>query len=665
MKKIVSLASLVIVLVSALSVRAQLVPRTVLLEEGTNWSCPPCAALNPSLEAWLQTKGDSVIQIAYHPNWPGNNDPMYLNDVKNNQGRVVNYYGIGGVPQVEIDGGAASSSVISFEQAYQSRLAKLSPVSLSVTRSQVGTSVTINVTVTAVGDVSAYSNLVLRVAAVERFVDTTGPNGEKRYMNPMRAMMPDLNGTSLNLKAGAPQKFTFSYDIADSYRPEKMYEVAFVQNDDNSKEVLQAASTLESFGVSAKQPEKPIQVLSSSTGNLDMQVSNTTPEDLTFSCAYLPLTGKDWTVTLNGQGTTTMPLKTGEVGTMQLGVTQGTSAYTSGMVIVSAITGRGDTVVTPYPVKFVSPSTRLAFVDVSGDSTKSVATLKTLTAMNLRFVPLTDLEMANLKGWNATTFPQVILEANKWIITGANKAGIAGYLTSGGKLLAHGGEIAYGLADTGSTPADRDSAFLETVLHADYVQDVASSKTIHGVTSDPITNAFATTNINIFASNIDNPIQPDVIRAINGATPIFYYGTGTSDVAGLRWEGEGAKLAYLAFGLQNLPTTSRQQIISSILTWFGPLSSTATSTMPVFALGACYPNPISSSTLIPYSLQSAGAVRLTIVDVRGNEVAVVADGFESSGDHTATFDVHNLAHGTYFCVIHAAEGSAMRALSVE
>ncbi len=665
MKKILSIASLIVVIaLLTSSASAQLVRRTVLLEEGTNWACPPCAQLNPGLEAWLETKGDSIIQIAYHPNWPGNTDPMYLNDVTDNQNRVVAYYGISGVPTVEIDGAAQTSSVISFEQAYQKRLTTLSPVSVAIERTQTALTVNVKVTVTAVGDVSNYSNLMLRVAAVERFVDTTGPNGEKRYMNPMRQMMPDMNGTPITLVKGTPQTFTFSYDIGDSYRPEKMYEVAFVQNDD-TKEVLQAASTKESFGVWAKNSEKPVQVLPAKSGNLDMQISNTTPEDLTFTCAYLPVVGKDWTVTLNGQGTTTMSLKAGGLGTMQLGVTEDTSAYTAGIVVVSAITARGDTIVTTYPVKFISPSTKIAFIDVSGDSAKSVSTIKSLTTLGLRYVPLTDIEANTMGGWDAKVFPQVILQANKWIITGSNKAAVESYLQGGGHLLAHGGEIAFGLADTASTASDRDIPFLENVLHADYIQDVATSKTVHGVAGDPVTTTFAATNINVTSSNVDVTVQPDVIKPANGSTPIFYYGTGTTDVAAIRWENSTARLAYLAFGLQNLPAVARQNIITAVLKWFASPAAVGATAATVLSLGNCYPNPLTASTMIPYTIKSAGTVRLTIVDLRGNEVAVLADGFESAGDHFVTFETHSLAKGTYFYVIHTADGSAMHPMSVE
>ncbi len=194
MKRLLSYSvSVLVVMCLALvvtTVRAQLVPRTVLLEEGTNWSCVPCAQANPGVEAFLQSHGDSIIQIAYHPNWPGADDPMYMNDTRDNQGRVSTYYGVTGVPAIMIDGSTVSTSPASYEQAFSTRIAKLSPVVISVSRSVSGTTVTVTATVNAVADVSSYKKLVLRVEAVQRYMDTVGHNGEKRFMNPMRTMMP-------------------------------------------------------------------------------------------------------------------------------------------------------------------------------------------------------------------------------------------------------------------------------------------------------------------------------------------------------------------------------------------------------------------------------------------------------------------------------------------
>ena len=106
-----------------------------------------------------------------------------------------------------------------------------------------------------------------------------------------------------------------------------------------------------------------------------------------------------------------------------------------------------------------------------------------------------------------------MLEGNKWIVTGADKQGVSDYLSSGGHLLIHGGEIGFGLSDAQST--DQDKTFMKDVLHASYVKDSAGPRTVLGVTDDIISGPFSTTPVNIYGVTVDNPNQPDEIKPEN------------------------------------------------------------------------------------------------------------------------------------------------------
>ena len=67
----------------------------------------------------------------------------------------------------------------------------------------------------------------------------------------------------------------------------------------------------------------------------------------------------------------------------------------------------------------------------------------------------------------------------------------------------------------------------------------------------------------------------------------------------------------------------------------------------VFALDAPAPNPARGAVALAYSLAEAGAARVSVVDLLGREVAVVADGEQTAGRHTATLDGARLAPGVY------------------
>jgi len=63
-----------------------------------------------------------------------------------------------------------------------------------------------------------------------------------------------------------------------------------------------------------------------------------------------------------------------------------------------------------------------------------------------------------------------------------------------------------------------------------------------------------------------------------------------------------------------------------------------------------FPNPFNPVTTIRYSLAADGNVKLTVFDMLGKEVAVLADGYQKAGEHQATWNASpsRFSSGTYF-----------------
>ncbi len=72
------------------------------------------------------------------------------------------------------------------------------------------------------------------------------------------------------------------------------------------------------------------------------------------------------------------------------------------------------------------------------------------------------------------------------------------------------------------------------------------------------------------------------------------------------------------------------------------------------ALGSGYPNPFRSNITIPLSLSFAGHVRLSIHDMLGREVVVLADRLLGAGSHIIPWNAPNIALSTY--VVHLELG---------
>lgn len=74
-----------------------------------------------------------------------------------------------------------------------------------------------------------------------------------------------------------------------------------------------------------------------------------------------------------------------------------------------------------------------------------------------------------------------------------------------------------------------------------------------------------------------------------------------------------------------------------------------------------YPTPFSRTTRIHYVLARNGLVRVRLVDVRGRTVAVLAEGYETAGPHTLTWNGRDasgrrVSPGVYICTIEAYGG---------
>ncbi|MBE0641800.1 MAG: T9SS type A sorting domain-containing protein, partial [Bacteroidales bacterium] len=76
-----------------------------------------------------------------------------------------------------------------------------------------------------------------------------------------------------------------------------------------------------------------------------------------------------------------------------------------------------------------------------------------------------------------------------------------------------------------------------------------------------------------------------------------------------------------------------------------------------YALGNNYPNPFSESTVIRFELPVAASIRLSVFNLMGEEVKVLAQGEWNAGNHTAIIHGEELAPGTYLYRL-VAEGEA-------
>lgn len=74
-----------------------------------------------------------------------------------------------------------------------------------------------------------------------------------------------------------------------------------------------------------------------------------------------------------------------------------------------------------------------------------------------------------------------------------------------------------------------------------------------------------------------------------------------------------------------------------------------------FVLGQNFPNPFNPSTVLPFDIAAATHTSLIVVNMLGQEVAVLVSGFLGPGSYRVRFDASNLPSGTYLCRLHAGQ----------
>ena len=73
-----------------------------------------------------------------------------------------------------------------------------------------------------------------------------------------------------------------------------------------------------------------------------------------------------------------------------------------------------------------------------------------------------------------------------------------------------------------------------------------------------------------------------------------------------------------------------------------------------------YPNPFNSRTTISFVLTAPGEIELSLFDLLGREISVLANGGYSAGSHQIHLNADQLPSGFYFVHLQAGEASAAR-----
>ncbi len=78
-----------------------------------------------------------------------------------------------------------------------------------------------------------------------------------------------------------------------------------------------------------------------------------------------------------------------------------------------------------------------------------------------------------------------------------------------------------------------------------------------------------------------------------------------------------------------------------------------------------YPNPFTSVTTIPYTVEIPSMVKLSVVDITGKTVMMLVNEFQPAGNYEFSFDGNPLEKGIYFYKLETEKGTIYRRMVKE
>jgi len=225
--------------------------KVVVLESFTNVGCYPCPVTNRIIRQLAnETYGrNKLVVVKFPTNFPAPNDLFYL-AAKEICDFRMGYYNVFFAPTIIIDGmiKPVASDSLSIKAAIDSRLSIAPKFTVNVSASLEG-DYTADVIIQIIDSSGIDINdLIINTAVTEadiEFQQPPGSNGETKFYDVIRLMLPTVNGIPLKqLIDDGELQFEFADAILSDWNPEKLNTVVYIQNR-ITKEIYQAGSSFQ------------------------------------------------------------------------------------------------------------------------------------------------------------------------------------------------------------------------------------------------------------------------------------------------------------------------------------------------------------------------------------------------------------------------------------
>ena len=610
--------------------------RLGLYEEFSGENCAPCATYNPALNTLIGANPTKVLLIKYQSPIPSAG-PIY-NAYTTVTNARLSYYAVNSAPSGRLSGTTQGTGhIASLTQAAIDAAAAATPaftISAAHQWTVNGDSVRATINIAALQAYApAGANLKLRVALIESLHYTTAPgtNGETEFHNVVREMYTNAGGTQLAnaWTAGQTQTITLKGRVqgyVDKAPSNETRLVAWIQND-TDKSIPQASASAYlplAVDVAASALNLPA-TLVCSTGNASVSpavvLKNTGSSTITSARIYYKLDAGtwqtyNWTGSLASQATSsvTMPTLTVRPGTHVL----------------------ADSVALPNNI-----------IDVNNVNNKATASLFVYNNAAVALPLSTNFENGGVVPTNWTLYDANSNDRN-WTLrsgVGSNSSSYALYYNNYDFLP---GEVNYAILPAATLPTTGTKTL---TFYQSYAQYATENDRLEVVYS---TNCGTTwTSVWNMAGAALATSAPTTARFT--PTQQSQWVLRTVDVTAIP---AGAMLAFRATSAYGNSLYVDDVTLSA---------ANVTAVTSVVAAGATTlaPNPAAAQSVLSFDLLKSTAVQVAVVDALGRTVATpLSNATLAAGTQHITINTAGLANGLYNVVIHTAEGSLTKHLTV-
>jgi thiol-disulfide isomerase/thioredoxin len=660
---------------------AEAFPRKVLFEDFTSSTCPPCASLAPAMEAAIEQVGDDVVcPLGIHVWWPSDSDPWYQDYPAAAQIRRDGYYGAGlirGVPTLFMDGRVSNNrqqAGIANELINYSNVP--APIRIAVTGALVNGRMVVGVEVEAE---DAIADAMLFVAVTEEYWFYRGSAGQNDYYDPIVRMLPDPRGTDFEIDADATLNFEFELDMDGVGWHEllmgNLNVTAWVQQNE-SFEVHNAETFFfpdvtfgdytvvdeaEGNGDGRAEPgEVAGMVISVANGPSRGPIENVTVE-LSCEDPAIDIQNNSFVIEMLDSGDEVSnedaPLLfsvaddfvpdqvifsvevTAEDGSLLTGQEL---AFTVGWPDAIVIDAASNSVATEEIMEMFGKDGPLPFADRFDRSEEGIITSEII-------------ENYDVVIWHSFNAEADVMDP--W-----EEEELMFFLGNGGTVIISSSEY---------VRSRGDSQFMTDYLGATLDNEDQEESWIHGIAGNPNfddTRAFAGGRAGDCAGF---PTHTPSVTPVNGGVAVLNWGDAGGDelsgVCAVENITDEYKTLLLTFPIESIggfmASESREVFVERMWSWYaGPSSAPDDeSAQPMtFSLNAAYPNPFNSQTVVPFTLDQAGDVNISVFDISGRNVQQLFNGFQTVGSHTVSFNAGNadLMSGVYYLKLTAGSNVA-------